>query len=115
MGDLGSIPGLGRSPGGGHGNPLQYSCLKNPWDRVAWQATVQGVSKRWTCLSNLQFHFQMSISTVIAKGFLHGREPEGMRGPLRRVITGCERPCALGLLSMDELEEAIVLQAPERV
>ena len=38
--DLGSIPGLGRSPGGGHGNPLQYSCLENPMDRGAWWATV---------------------------------------------------------------------------
>ena len=37
-GDLGSIPGLGRSPGGGHGNPLQYSCLENPMDRAAWWA-----------------------------------------------------------------------------
>ena len=40
VGDLGSIPGLGRSPGGGHGNPLQYSCLENPMDRRAWRATV---------------------------------------------------------------------------
>ena len=39
-GDQGSIPGLGRSPGEGNGNPLQYSCLKNPMDREAWQATV---------------------------------------------------------------------------
>ena len=38
--DLGSIPGSGRSPGGGHGNPLQYSCLENPMDRGAWRATV---------------------------------------------------------------------------
>ena len=38
-GDLGLIPGLGRSPGGGHGNPLQYSCLENPMNRGAWQAT----------------------------------------------------------------------------
>ena len=38
--DLGSIPGLGRSPGGGHGNPLQYPCLENPTDRGAWWATV---------------------------------------------------------------------------
>ena len=43
--DLGSVPGLGRSPGGGHGNPLQYSCLENPMDRGAWQATVDGVAK----------------------------------------------------------------------
>ena len=47
-----SIPGLGRSPGGGHGNPLQYSCLENPMDRGAWQATVCEVTKSWTQLSN---------------------------------------------------------------
>ena len=45
LGDVGSIPGSGRSPGEGKGNPLQYSCLKNPMDRGAWWATVQGVSK----------------------------------------------------------------------
>ena len=43
--DLGSIPGLGRSPGGGHGNPLQYSCLENPMDRGAWRATVHSVAE----------------------------------------------------------------------
>ena len=46
--DLGSIPGLGRFPGGGHGNPLQYSCLENSKDRGAWQATVHRVSKSRT-------------------------------------------------------------------
>ena len=44
-GDLCSISGLKRSPGGGHGNPLQYSCLENSMDRGAWQATVHGVAK----------------------------------------------------------------------
>ena len=44
-GDLGSIPGLGRYPGGRHGNPLQYSCLMNPIDREVWQATVHRVIK----------------------------------------------------------------------
>ena len=44
------IPGLGRAPGGGHGNPLQYSCLENPMDRGAWRATVHGVTKSWTQL-----------------------------------------------------------------
>ena len=44
-GDLGSIPGLGRSSGEGHGNPLQYSCLENPMERGPWQATVRGVPK----------------------------------------------------------------------
>ena len=43
--DMGSTPGWGRSPGGGHDNPLQYSCLENPMDRGAWQATVHGVTK----------------------------------------------------------------------
>ena len=42
--DVGSIPRLGRSPGGGHGNPFQYSCLGNPMDRGAWRATVHGVT-----------------------------------------------------------------------
>ena len=43
--DLGSITGSGRSPGGGHGNPLQYSCLENPMDRGAWRATDHRVTK----------------------------------------------------------------------
>ena len=44
-GDVGSIPGSGRSPGGGNGNPLQYSCLENPVDRGAWRVTVHGIVK----------------------------------------------------------------------
>ena len=54
-GDLGSTPGLGRSPGEGNGNPLQYSCLENPMDRGAWRATVHGVAKSQTQLSNFTF------------------------------------------------------------
>ena len=50
-GDQGAISGSGRAPGGGHGNPLQYSCLENPMDRGAWQATVLEVAKAWTQLS----------------------------------------------------------------
>ena len=53
---MGLIPGLGRSPGGRHGNPLQYSCLENSMDRGAWRDTVHGVAKSQTQLSN--FHFQ---------------------------------------------------------
>ena len=45
-GDTGLIPGLGRSPGGGHGNPLQYSCLENSMHRGAWLATVHGVAEK---------------------------------------------------------------------
>ena len=48
--DMGSTPGLGRSPEGGHDNPLQYSCLENPMDRGAWRATVHRVTKNWTKL-----------------------------------------------------------------
>ena len=48
--EAGLIPGLGRCPGGGHGNPLQYSCLENPMDRGAWWATVHGVTNSQTGL-----------------------------------------------------------------
>ena len=51
-GDVGSIPGLGRFPGGGNGNPLQYSCLGNPMDRGAWRAKVRGASNSQTGLSS---------------------------------------------------------------
>ena len=51
-GDLGSIPGSERASGERNGNPLQYSCLENPMDREAWQATVHGIAKSWTRLSN---------------------------------------------------------------
>ena len=51
-GDPGSIPGLGRSPGEGNGNPLQYSCLENSMDGGAWWATVHGVTKSQTRLSD---------------------------------------------------------------
>ena len=47
-GDLSSIPGPGRCPGGGHGNRLQYSCLENPIHRGAWWATIPEVTKSWT-------------------------------------------------------------------
>ena len=50
-GDPGSIPGSGRSPGVGNGNPLQYSCLENPRDRGTWRAVVQGMAKSWTRLN----------------------------------------------------------------
>ena len=49
-GDMALIPGSGRPPGGGHGNPLQYFCLENPMDRGAWWATIHKVTKSWTRL-----------------------------------------------------------------
>ena len=62
VGDLGSIPGLGRSPGGAHGNQLQYSCLENLTDRGAWWAAVHGVAKSRTRLSDLAY---MQLSSVL--------------------------------------------------
>ena len=53
--DAGSIPGLGRS-GGGHGNPLQYSCLENPTEKGAWPAAVYRGAKNWTRLKRLSAH-----------------------------------------------------------
>ena len=54
--DAGSVPGGERSPGGGHDNPLQYSCLENPMDRGAWRAMVHRVTKSQTCLKQLSTH-----------------------------------------------------------
>ena len=71
--DSGLIPGLGRFPGEGHGYPLQYSCLENPMDRGAWQATVHGVTKSQTQLSNstLSLHFNQWASFHVVIGHLH--------------------------------------------
>ena len=55
-GDPGSIPGSGRFPGGGNGNPLQYSCLGNPMEGGSWWATVHGVTKSQTRLGNFHLH-----------------------------------------------------------
>ena len=73
-GDLGSIPGSGRSPGEGNGKPLQYSCLENPMDRGAWWATDHGVSKSRTRLSDFTIHSSMYKSAVILflSGWLFG-------------------------------------------
>ena len=57
----GSTPGSERSPGGGHGNPLQYSCLENPMDRGAWWATVRRVTKSQTWLKCLSTHAQAQV------------------------------------------------------
>ena len=54
-----SIPGSGRFPGGGHGNPLQYSCLENPMDRGVWRATVHSVAQSLTRLKRLSMHTYM--------------------------------------------------------
>ena len=62
VGDEGSFPRLGRSPGGGNGNPLQYSCLDNLMDRGAWWAIVHGVAKSWM-KSSPCVHMYMHVHT----------------------------------------------------
>ena len=64
IGDAGSVPESGRSPGGGHGNPLQYSCLGNPMDRRAWWATVHRVAKSRIGLKQLSMHAHTNLYTV---------------------------------------------------
>ena len=81
-GDVGSISGLGRSPGTGSGNPLQYSCLKNPTDRGAWRVTGHRVTKRWMWLSahthNSARHWRESPGA--ARPLLEGIKPTRVTG-----------------------------------
>ena len=91
--DLGSISGLGRSPGEGNGNPLQYSCLGNPMDGEAWYAIVHGVPKSWTRLSNFTF-----TTTLVQRDFfivlaliLHFKSPQNTSpGDLTSTFLGTE-------------------------
>ena len=64
--DLGSFPGLGRSPGEGNGTPLQYSCLGNPMDRGAWWARVHEFAKSWTQLRDSTFTFFHNMKKLYA-------------------------------------------------
>ena len=66
--DLGSIAGSGRSSGGGHGNPLQYSCLENPMDRGAWRAAVDGVTKSQTKLKRLGMYTRTCLCPLVVSG-----------------------------------------------
>ena len=70
--DAGSIPGSRRAPGGGNGNPLQYSCLGNPMDRGAWWAAVHGVAKSQTRLSTQHTHTHTFSVIAIVFSFVTG-------------------------------------------
>ena len=88
--DVGSIPASGRSPGGGQGNPLQYSCLQNPKDRGAWQATVHGITKsqillKWlstyTYINSVQFNRSVVSDSLWPHGLQHTRLPRSSTTP----------------------------------
>ena len=66
LGGKESVPGSGRSPGEGNGNPLQYSCLENPVDRGAWWAVVHGVAESWTRLERLALSLFRGIQLIIS-------------------------------------------------
>ena len=68
--DVGLLPGSGRSPGEGNGNPFQYSCLNNPMDRGAWQATVHRLTKSQTRLKGLSMHICISLLNSFNRALL---------------------------------------------
>ena len=76
--DLGSISGSARSPGGGHGNPLQHSCLENPMDRGAWQATVHGVTESQAQLKRLSTQNTHQIYMKNSYKFIYKRRVNGI-------------------------------------
>ena len=94
--DSGLIPGSGRSPGGGHGNPLQYSCLDNPMDREAWWATVLWVAKSQTQLKWLSRH----ASSCVEKG---QKLISGEISQLRNTCENCQK--VHGALRPEPLEK----------
>ena len=104
MGDLGSIPGLGRSPGEGNGNPLQYSCLENPRDGGTWKATVHGVAKSQTWLSNFTSLHLMWRADSLEKTLMLGKTEGRRRGRQRmRWLDAITDTMYMGLGGLQEL------------
>ena len=92
--DAGSIPGLGRSLGGGHGNPLQYSCLENHMDREAWWATVHGVTKSWTWVTEyICINSEPGKARWLAKGNLEEMSCISDSSYHKGVILSLSSPC----------------------
>ena len=91
--DRDSIPASGRSPRGGHGNPLQYSCLKNPMDRGDWQATVCRAAKSWTRLKRHSMHTQNPLTASILI-----QEPVSVALQLHVLISNLPLSLSLGVV-----------------
>ena len=108
---MGPVPGSGRPPGGGNGNPLQYSCLGNPTDRGAWWATVQGVTKSWTQLSTGSPKLYLSSVGSHCEGYMPlaaGLEPSSC---FLRNYSPAGTPCAGPSVSVSSwLVSAVFLQ-----
>ena len=83
---MGSIPGSGRSPEGGHGNPLQYSCLENPMDRGAWQGTVYSVTKVEQDLSDLAQH-STTFKDTVCNGLMSRRGSHSFGWGWQRLVS----------------------------
>ena len=95
-GDAGSIPGLGQTPEVGNGNPLHYSCQKNPMDRGVWRATVHGLTKSWTWLSTWHMAWHINSPALIIfwrrkwqpTPVLLPRKPHGQRTLVQATVYG---------------------------
>ena len=93
--DAGSTPGLGRSPGGEHGNTLQYSCLENRMDRRAWLSMVHRVAKSQTWLKPLSTHVSVAAGTILGtRSLAHQERGEGLGGVFKPGVDG------FGLISL---------------
>ena len=107
-GDTGSIPGSGRSPGGGHGNPLQYCCLENPKDRGAWRATVHRVTKSWTQRSEWAHIHEIQalpLRCTWRKLSFRNEEPKGTWASGSPILLGAVQRClALGNSNVCKIE-----------
>ena len=95
VGDLGSIPGSGRSPGEGNGNPLQYSCLENPMDGGAWRATVHGVAKSRTRLNSYCVSFPAFNFFHLFVKFIFNWRIVALKVKKMSVTLSCPRPRGL--------------------
>ena len=92
VGDLGSIPGSGRSPGEGNGNPLQYSCLENSMGRGAWWAKIHGVTKSQTRLSDFTFTFTYPSGSEDEESACNAGDPGSIPGSGRSSGEGNGKP-----------------------